>query len=115
VDTAEMAGLRAALGAQAFTEQATVQRAARTSDGAGGMVVTWQDVGSLACQVRRPSLRDWQKLQHAQVQGTVRVVWAAVDADVQPGDRLVWDGRTWDVLDVEARRLQRVMMVKEIA
>ena len=111
----EMASLRAALAAQAFTEQATVERASRTPDGAGGMATTWETVGSLVCQVRRPSLRDWQKLQHAQVQGTVRVVWTAVDADLQPGDRLVWDGRRWDVVDVETRRLQKAAMVREIA
>lgn len=113
MDAAELQALQEALAEAAFTEQVTVLRATRTPDGAGGFTRTWATVATYAAQVRRPSLKSWERLRHMEVQGTLREVWLAADADVQPGDRLDWDGRTWQALDVEPRRVQRVALVKE--
>ncbi len=102
--------------AQVMVDTAEIFREQRVPDTSGGFSVSWISQGAVACQFRRASLRDLERLRHTQVQGTVRQVWLDVNADVRVGDRLVWDGTMWEVVDVETKTqaLKKVALVVEV-
>ena len=97
-----------------LTDTAQHLRPGKTPDGAGGYIVVWNVLGTVACRFQKPSLTDLEQLRHAQVSGTARRVLLPWDADVRAGDRLMKDGKEWEVKDVERTDYYVTALVSEV-
>ncbi len=91
------------MGAGARAEPVTLQRLTRTSDGMGGGVETWADVGLIWCDIKP------LRASEAERQGAVRslsVYQFSADAmsvkakAASPSDRLVWQGRAYNIREL---------------
>lgn len=80
----------------------TLQRATRVQDGLGQEIETWSDLVTLHAAWRRASARE--TLASAEVSATASDVfeirWSRAWADLNPTDRLVYDGRVYDIASV---------------
>lgn len=86
----------------------TIERAQTVQDpGSGQEVETWHGFPPVSASWRRASARE--TLASAEVSAAVSDVfeirWSPVVADLNPKDRLIYDGRTYDI--VEATEIGR--------
>jgi len=93
-------------------DSAAISRSVLSDDGAGGRLTTWSAVATgVDCRLTKVSLRDIQRLAGSQAFGdqtervdvskTIRIVFPA-ETDVRVDDRIVVNGQTYQVLDVNA-------------
>lgn len=89
---------------QALPGTAVIRRLTRDSDGGGGFTETWTDVATVACRIaplaggeRITSSARGSTVGERVVDETTNVVTLPATADVTEKDRLVIDGRTYDV------------------
>lgn len=81
----------------AFPDSATVQRLSSTPDGIGGQTVTVASTHSLPCRIAEPSGRDRERAFSLQLD-IERVMVFAHDGNLQATDRVVWSGKTYEIL-----------------
>lgn len=74
-------------------EQITVQRAVRTSDGAGGFAQAWGTLYTLWCKVEAQSGDELLRAERVQAQQRYKITVRANEApDLRASDRVVWNG-----------------------
>lgn len=84
-------------------ERVTLQRGASSTDSLGAEILTWADLDTVFASWRRATARE--TLAAAELSAAVSDVFeirksSTVD-DLTPKDRLVWKGRTYDIVDVQ--------------
>lgn len=101
-------------------QRITLQRKARVSDGMGGYVETWSDLGTVWAEVRPLSSREiWNAMQvSTQTRFRARLRFRG-DADGSPyytsADRVTWKGRTYGVervVEIGRREGLELMLVE---
>lgn len=86
----------ASTGSGDLREKVTVQREARTPDGAGGHALAWVDVATVRARVKPGGGREQLQAQQTQAV-TVCTVTIRYRADVITGMRLLWGGKTLNI------------------
>lgn len=90
------------LAAGKLDQRVTLRRATTARNGLGEMIPTWADLDTVWASQRRASARE--TLAAAELSASVSDVFeirrSTSVADLGPLDRLVWDGRTYDIADV---------------
>lgn len=80
----------------------TLQRGTSTTDAAGTPVTTWADLATVWASRRRASARE--TLASAEVSAAITEVfeirWDSAWSDLNPLDRLVFEGRVYDIAGV---------------
>ncbi len=83
-------------------QRVTLQRATTSTNGLGEEVPDWADLAEVWASWRRASARE--TLAAAELSAVVSDVFevrrSSVISDVGPLDRIVWSGRTYDIVDV---------------
>jgi len=87
----------------AFPDSVTVQRLTWTADGIGGRSVSATATSSLTCRVAEPTGRDRLRAEALQLVIERRLDFP-FDGDLLQGDRVVWSGKTYEVVFVSKDR-----------
>lgn len=101
----ELSAMRQAV-IHALPDSAEVQRATALSDGLGGQTIVWITVTTLPCRLSLPTSGTPGITMLGQMLGeriANRVVFVAsflASSDVRAGDRIIVDGRNYEVLSV---------------
>jgi len=87
-----------------------------TRDAYGGETITWVDLATVWAECLPLSGREFlaARAEVAESLLKIRIRWRA---DVSTGNRVVWDGRTYDIeaaLDTGGRREELMLMCKEV-
>lgn len=82
-----------------FNNTFQLLRPERTSDGAGGWLVSWSDEGRVAGRLR-PASAGERELAAQERRELTHVFYCAADGDIRRGDRLVLGTLVVEVLDV---------------
>ncbi len=81
----------------------TIERAARTRNGLGEIVETWAALAQAWAD--RRDVSDSERVAAAEVSATITtrfvLLWSPAYADLNPKDRLICDGRTYDIWGVK--------------
>jgi len=78
-----------------------IQRATKTQSVMGEDVVTWSDLVTLHAQVRAMHGRELEAYQQQWAEARFRIrTWKPAEV-IRREDRIIWDGRTLDILDAE--------------
>ena len=81
----------------------TIERKSVVQNDLGEEVETWNQLAQPYAE--KVDIRDGERLAAAEVAATIttrfRVLWSAQYSDVNPADRLVCDGRTFDIWGVK--------------
>ena len=77
----------------------TVTRRTRTSDGQGGFTIGYSSVGTVNGRMR-PASSNEKEVAAAMQRNISHVLYVEVDADIERGDRVTFDGLTVDVLAI---------------
>lgn len=78
-------------GSSMLSERVTIQRAVRTSDGAGGFTQAWGTLYTVWAAIEGQSGDELLRAERVQAQQQYKVrVRAAEVPDLRPSDRLVW-------------------------
>lgn len=94
--TAELAQLRAAVN-RLLLDQVEIQRPMPVRQPDGSVADDWQPVATLACRVG-PAPTPHEQQLGGQLRGVTPVVFTLpAGSDVQGEDRLIWQGRTFNV------------------
>lgn len=82
-----------------FNHDWTLTRRTRTADGQGGYTQTWATVATVAGRMRPASAAE--RTLAMQRRADISHVWyVAADEEVQRGDRITGQGRTYDVIAI---------------
>jgi len=98
LSSADIAAMRATLSAS-MPDNAQVQRALRTSDGAGGFAETWTTIATVPCRVAPSGLTPTEQVIAERVRS--RAVWTLTlpaGTDVTTADRVIVGTRTYEVV-----------------
>ncbi len=83
-------------------QRVTLQRAGKVTDALGGQTLTWSDIATVWGSWRRASARE--TLAAAELSASVSDVFevrlSPALADLGPTDRLLWNARTYDIVEV---------------
>lgn len=85
--------------AGSLNQRVVHERAVDNPDGAGGFVRSWQALGSVWVRVEPASARRGVRAEQTAQFGAFNIT-ARQQADITPGDRLLWRGRVLSVLTV---------------
>lgn len=105
IGTDELSAMRQAV-IHALPDSAEVRRASATSDGLGGQDIAWTTIATLSCRLSLPTAGVPGMSMLGQMLGeriANRVIFVAsfpANSDVRDGDRIIVDGRTYEVLSV---------------
>lgn len=104
-----------------LTDTATIKRATRTSDGAGGFIETWADAATVPCRLivgirgeRSEGQRERHIADRVSVGGMAEIVLPC-GTDVRMTDRLAIGGVEYEVVVIQAGTLElarRVLAVR---
>lgn len=82
----------------ALKHRVTLQRISRAEDGQGGFTETWDDIATLWASIE--PLKGYERMQAMQLKTpTTHRVRLRYRADVTTKDRLIYDGRAFDVAE----------------
>lgn len=83
-------------------QRVTLQRATTSTNGLGEEIPSWSDLDTVWASWRRASARE--TLAAAELSAVVSDVFevrrSSTISDLGPKDRIVWDGRTYDIAEV---------------
>lgn len=89
--------------AGALDSRITIQRATMVENSVGELVPTWSTIATLPAS--KVDIPDGERWRAAEVSATVttrfQIRWNAITATLSPKDRIVCDGRTYDVHHVK--------------
>lgn len=77
----------------------TVTRRTRTSDGQGGFTIGYAAAGTVNGRMR-PASSNEKEVASAMQRNISHVLYVEVDADIERGDRVTFDGLSVDVLAI---------------
>lgn len=78
-----------------------VQRCTKTQDSYGQDVATWSDLITMYAQVRAMAGREMEAANQTVAEARFKIRTWKPETTINREDRIVWDGRTLDILDVE--------------
>lgn len=93
----------------------TIRRATTSVDpGSGQQIETWADLVTVWASWRRASARETLAAAElsAQVTDIFEVRWSAVTATVTPLDRVLYNGRTYDIAEATEIPRRKGMMLR---
>lgn len=83
-------------------QRVTLQRATTTTNGLGEEIPSWADLDTVWASWRHATARE--TLAAAELSAVVSDVFevrrSSTISDLGPKDRIVWDGRTYDIVEV---------------
>ncbi len=85
--------------ASLLNHEFTVTRRTRTSDGQGGFTIGYSSVGTVNGRMR-PASSNEKEVASAMQRNISHVLYVEVDADIERGDRVTFEGLTVDVLAI---------------
>jgi SPP1 family predicted phage head-tail adaptor len=89
-------------GAGELDRQITIQRVTTTPNGFNERIETWSDLAAVSARRRDASATESYRAQEvgAQITAHFTVRWSSQTADVNPRDRLTFDGRIYNITAV---------------
>lgn len=95
----------------------TIQRGTATRDATNSEVLSWSNFVTLSASRRTASARERLAAQEvgAEIEQVFATRWTPTAATVNPKDRLVFDGRTYDIASVEEIGRRDGLLIKAIA
>jgi len=114
LSNADLLAMRTAV-QEAMPDSAQVRRKTLASDGAGGLIPTWEDVATIACRLAPIGRGDEVLLAGKPAEESVFVVTLPHDSNVQVEDRLVIGSRTFKVMSMQSRswEIAKCVIVRE--
>ena len=106
----EIAAMRATLVAS-LPEVASIERATRVPDGAGGETLTYGNVATCPARVSPAGAEDEREFAGRVAGRSLWRITLPAEADVRLDDRVVVGGRTVEVLGVRARSFELCRVV----
>lgn len=91
-----------AVAAQALPGTAVIQTESFTDDGGGGGTLGWSAAGTVSCRIA-PMTGSERDIADRVAEDAESVVTLPADTDIDASDRLLIDGRTYNVLHVRER------------